>query len=271
MTIEEAIIYGKKYISSTEAKMLISSVKNYNALDIINHLNEKLTEEEEKTFKSLITSRKENKPIQYITNNVNFYGIELYVDENVLIPRFETEELVENTIQYLNKMFVSPKILDLCCGSGAIGIALKNKLKLSSITMSDISNKALDVARKNINTYNYDIEIIESDLFGKINDKFDCIISNPPYIKDDEEIEEIVKNNEPNIALYGGKDGLDFYERILKEVKNYLNDKFLIAFEIGATQKEDIITIANKYLSNIEIETKKDLSGRDRMVFIYNK
>ena len=271
MTIEEAIIYGKKYISSTEVKMLISSVKNYNALDIINHLNEKLTDEEEQKFKSLITSRKENKPIQYITNSVNFYGIELYVDENVLIPRFETEELVENTIKYLNKMFDNPKILDLCCGSGAIGIAVKNKLKLSNVTMSDISNKALDVARKNINTYNYDIKIIESDLFEKIDDKFDCIISNPPYIKDDEEIEEIVKKNEPNIALYGGKDGLDFYERILKEVKNYLNDKFLIAFEIGATQKEDIITIANKYLSNIEIETKKDLSGRDRMVFIYNK
>lgn len=271
MTIEEAIIYGKKYISSTEAKMLISSVKNYNALDIINHLNEKLTTEEEETFKSLIKSRKENKPIQYITNSVNFYGIELYVDENVLIPRFETEELVENTIKYLKNKFNNPKILDLCCGSGAIGIALKNKLELADVTMSDISKEALEVARKNINSYNYDIKIIESDLFEKINDKFDCIISNPPYIKEDEEIEDIVRDNEPQIALYGGKDGLDYYEMILKDIKKYLNDKFIIAFEIGATQKESIINIANKYLDNIEIDTKKDLSGKDRMIFIYNK
>ena len=116
-----------------------------------------------------------------------------------------------------------------------------------------------------------DGNIIQSNLFENINDKYDCIISNPPYIKDDEEIEDIVKNNEPHIALYGGKDGLDYYERILKEIKQYLNDKYLIAFEIGATQKDDVISIANKYLENIEVICKKDLSGRDRMIFIYNK
>lgn len=271
MTIEESIIYGKKYISSTETKMLISNVKNYNALEIINHLNEELTAAEEKKFKDLISARKNNKPIQYITNSVNFYGIELYVDESVLIPRFETEELVENTIKLLKERFINPKVLDLCCGSGAIGITIKSKIPSSKVTMSDISPKAIEVSKRNSKTYNYDIEIIESDLFEKINDKYDCIISNPPYIKENEEIEDIVKNNEPNIALYGGKDGLDYYERILKNIKYYLNDNFLIAFEIGATQKEDVINIANKYLNNIEIISKKDLSGRDRMIFIYNK
>lgn len=271
MTIEEAIIYGKKYISSTETKMLISTIKGYNALEIINHLHEELSDKEESLFKNLILSRKNNKPIQYITNNVNFYGIDLYVDESVLIPRFETEELVENTLKKLKENFINPKVLDLCCGSGAIGITIKNKLDSAEVTMSDISKNALSVAKRNKDTYNYDIKIIESDLFENINEKYDCIISNPPYIKDDEEIEDIVKNNEPNIALYGGIDGLDFYERILKNIKNYLNDKYLIAFEIGATQKDDVINIANKYLDNIEIETKKDLSGRDRMIFISSK
>ena len=148
MTIEDAIIYGKKYISSTDTKMLISQVTGYDALEIINYLHQILTPSQETTFKNLVDARKNNKPIQYITNSVNFYGIDLYVDENVLIPRFETEELVENTIKKL-KEFNKPKVLDLCCGSGAIGIAIKSKIN-SDVTMSDISKNAIDVAKKNI-------------------------------------------------------------------------------------------------------------------------
>lgn len=268
MTIEEAVIYGKKYISSIDTKMLISWVTTYDALDIINHLNEHLTQSEEEMFKKLVDARKNDKPIQYITNSANFYGIELFVNEDVLIPRFETEELVENTMKILKKNFANPKILDLCCGSGAIGIALKTKLDSCDVTMSDISTKALNVAKANRDKYNLDINAIESDLFENINEKFDCIISNPPYIKEDEEIEDIVKNNEPQLALYGGKDGLDYYDRILKDVKNHLNDKFLIAFEIGATEKDDVIALANKYLTDIKIVAKKDLQDRDRMIFI---
>ena len=271
MTIEEAVIYGKKHISSIETKMLISQVTGYDTLEIINYLHQELTTVQEELFKKLIDARKNNKPIQYITNSVNFYGIDLYVDENVLIPRFETEELVENTIKLLKDRNNNPNILDLCCGSGAIGIALKSKLNNSRVTMSDISANALSVAKKNRDKYNLDINIIESDLFNNINDKFDCIISNPPYIKNNEEIEDIVKNNEPSIALYGGIDGLDYYERILKDINNYLNDTFLIAFEIGQTQGAAVKELALKYLNNIEVEIKKDLSGRDRMVFIYNK
>lgn len=268
MTIEEAIIYGKKYISSIDTKMLISWVTTYDTLDLINHLNEHLTENEEELFRKLVDARRNDKPIQYITNSANFYGIELFVNEDVLIPRFETEELVENTMKILNKNFTSPKILDLCCGSGAIAIALKTKLNSSDITMSDISPKALNVAKINKEKYNLEINTVESDLFANINEKYDCIISNPPYIKDDEEIEDIVKNNEPGLALYGGKNGIDYYERILKNIKNYLNDKFVIAFEIGASEKDDVVALANKYLTDIKIFAKKDLQDRDRMIFI---
>ena len=271
MTIEEAIVYGKQYISSTETKILIASIMNHDTLEIINYLHEELTKEQEEKFKDLVRARRENIPVQYITNSVNFYGLDLYVDENVLIPRFETEELVENAVKLLNERFNSPKVLDLCCGSGAIGLAIKDKINNSVVSMSDISNKALEVAKKNKEKLNLDVEIIESDLFQNIQDKYDCILSNPPYIKTNEEIEDIVKNNEPHLALYGGIDGLDYYERILKEIKNYLNPQFIIGFEIGETQKDDVINIANKYLDNIEIIALKDLSNRDRMIFITNK
>lgn len=271
MTIEEAIVYGKKYVHSIDAKMLISNVTGIDTLDLINHLHDYLTSEEEKKYRDLINKKINDKPIQYITNSVNFYGLPLYVDENVLIPRFETEELVDNTIKYLNSMFDCPKVLDLCCGSGAIGLAIKSRINNSDISMSDISKEALVVAEKNKKDLNLSCNIIESDLFSNINNKFDCIISNPPYIKDDEEIEDIVRNNEPHLALFAGPDGLDYYERILKDISKYLNDKYLIAFEIGATQKDDVINIANKYLNDIEVICKKDLSNRDRMIFITNK
>lgn len=270
MTIEEAIIYGKKFLSSIDAKMLLSSVVHLDTLELINKLNYVLTYEEENLYKDLINARKNNIPIQYILNSVNFYGLDLYVDKNVLIPRFETEELVENTIKLINENLENKNInvLDLCCGSGAIGLALKSHINDINLTMSDISKDALLVAGKNSKDLNIESTIIESDLFQNINSKFDCIISNPPYIRNDEEIEDIVKNNEPSIALYGGDDGLLFYDRILSEIKNYLNDRFIIAFEIGATQKDDIISIVNKYLNNVDIVCKKDLSGRDRMLFI---
>ncbi len=210
-----------------------------------------------------------NIPVQYIVGNVNFYGYLYNVNKNVLIPRFETEELVENTIQIIKKKFNNTiSILDLCTGSGCIGITLKRETN-ANVTISDISKKALKVAK--INSKGLNIKIIQSDIFKNIKDKYDVIISNPPYISYDEKIMDIVKNNEPKIALYATNNGLYYYEKILKNIKDHLNKEFLIAFEIGETQKEKIIDIANKYLDNIEIICKKDLQNRDRMIFIVNK
>lgn len=271
MTIEELIIYGKKYISSTETKILLGKATGYDSLELINHLNETISSEKEQEFKKLIKIRMNNKPTQYITNSTCFYGLDLYVDENVLIPRFETEELVENTLKIINNQINNPKVLDLCCGSGAIAITIKSKIPNSKVTMSDISTKALDVAKINRDKYNLEIEAIESDLFQNINEKYDVIISNPPYIKTNEEIDPLVKENEPSIALYAGVDGLYFYDKILSTISNYLNDRYLIAFEIGETQKEAIFELINKYLPNTNYICKKDLSNRDRMIFITNK
>ena len=273
MTIEDAIIHGKKFLHTTMVKMLLSRITGIDTLDLLNNLNYVLTDEEEKEFKELISAVKSNKPVQYILGSVNFYGLELMVNEDVLIPRFETEELVENTIKLINAKFKDKKlnILDLCTGSGAIGLRLKKEYPDNDITLSDISGKALVVASKNSENLDLDCKIINSDLFEKIDGKYDVIISNPPYIKDNEEIEDIVRNNEPHIALYAGPEGLDFYDRILKDIKDYLNEDFIIAFEIGETQKQDVSKLAHKYLDNIEVYSKEDLSGRDRMIFIVNK
>lgn len=273
MTVEELIVYGKGKTSSDHAKMLLSSYLDVNPLELLTILDKEVDSDIEKLYKSSLEALKENKPIQYVIGNVNFYGLKFIVNKNVLIPRFETEELVEQVVEYtkdLNKDKI--KILDLGCGSGAIGLTLKSILKNSEVTLTDISKDALEVANLNANNLNLDVTFIESDWFSNIKlEKYDIIVSNPPYIRTDEEIEEIVKNNEPSLALYGGVDGLDCYRKILANIKPYLNNKFLIAFEIGESQKEEIYDIVNKYLKDIEITCKKDLYGRNRMIFVRNK
>lgn len=273
MTVEELIVYGKGKTSSDHAKMLLSSYLDVNPLELLTILDKEVDSDIEKLYKSSLEALKENKPIQYVIGNVNFYGLKFIVNKNVLIPRFETEELVEQVVEYtkdLNKDKI--KILDLGCGSGAIGLTLKSILKDSEVTLVDISKEALEVAKLNANNLNLDVTFIESDWFSNVKlEKYDIIMSNPPYIRTDEEIEEIVKNNEPSLALYGGVDGLDCYRKILANIKPYLNNKFLIAFEIGESQKEEIYDIVNKYLKDIEITCKKDLYGRNRMIFVRNK
>ena len=210
-------------------------------------------------------------PVQYIVGNVDFYGYNFKVNENVLIPRFETEELVEKTIKYINKYFNNEiKILDIGTGSGCIAITLNKLLDNSMVTAVDISKDALDVARENNKINNTDVNFIESDVFSNINDKYDVIISNPPYISYDEDIMDVVYNNEPHMALYADGNGLYFYDKILRECRRYLNDRFLIAFEIGYKQVNDIFNIINKYFDNVNISLEKDYSGRDRFIFIWN-
>ena len=272
MTIEDLLVYGKAYCHSDHVKLLLADLLKLNPLELLNHLEEVVEDEKVNLFKKEIQSLKEGKPLQYVIGNVNFYGNRFLVNENVLIPRFETEELVENTINYLNLLGKKDlKILDIGCGSGVIGLTLKQKYPTSEVDLVDISEKALEVAKQNAKNLALDVNFIKSDVFENIDKKYDLIISNPPYIKDEEEIEDIIKNNEPNIALNAGKDGLDVYRKILKDVKNYINTPCLIAFEIGMTQKEDLINLTNKYLDNVIIETKKDLSNKDRMIFILKK
>ncbi len=216
-----------------------------------------------------IDKLKKGVPVQYIVGNVDFYNVNLLVNENVLIPRFETELLVEKIVNYCKKYFNKKiDILDLATGSGAIGITLKKNLDCNVIG-SDISKNALEVASLNALRNDADVKFIASDLFENIKGKFDVLISNPPYVSKDEKIDEIVKNNEPHIALYADDCGLYFYKKIFEKANLYLNDKFIIAFEIGVNQGEAVSNLGHKYFPNSKVEVEKDLTGRDRFVFIF--
>lgn len=206
-------------------------------------------------------------PVQYIVGNVSFYGNIIDVDKRVLIPRFETEELVENTVKYIKK-YNYKSIVDIGTGSGCIAITLKKFFPEILVDAVDISKDALEVAKKNVNKNNVNIDFYEGNLLEPLSKKYDVIISNPPYIAYDEEIMDIVKNNEPHIALYASNNGLYYYEEILKNVYKYINNNGLIAFEIGYNQGEEIKKLASKYLNKYDFEIKKDMTGKDRMVFI---
>ena len=213
----------------------------------------------------------EGKPVQYIVGNVNFYGNTINVNEKVLIPRFETELLVEKTIKLIKKYFDRKvDILDIGTGSGCIAITL-SKILDCNVDGVDVSKDALMVAIENNKLNNTNVKFYQSDIFSNVNKKYDVIVSNPPYIARDEEIMDIVYNNEPHMALFADDNGLYFYDKILKECKNYLNDKFVIAFEMGCSQGEFIEKLALKYLDNVNVSIEKDYSGRDRFVFIVSK
>ncbi len=217
-----------------------------------------------------IRQYKEGKPLQYIVGTAPFYDLTLKVNKDVLIPRFETEYLVEKTINYAKKYFSNKiNILDIGTGSGAIAISLKKHLD-SNVTASDVSAKALEIAKENAINNNAKITFIKSDIFENIKGKFDIIISNPPYIAYDEEIEDIVKNNEPHIALYAKDNGLYFYKKIINQAKKYLNKKSILAFEIGMTQGHSLKEYASIYFKDSKIFVEKDLTERERYLFIIN-
>ena len=214
----------------------------------------------------------QGEPVQYIVGDVDFYGNIIKVNKNVLIPRRETEELVEKTTAYIKKYLnTNIKVLDIGTGSGCIPIALKKLIPELNISAVDISEKALEVATENAKSNNAEITFIKSDVFENINEKYDCIISNPPYIRNDEKIMDIVKNNEPHIALFAEDNGLYFYKKIINESDKYLNKKFIIAFEIGEEQGNDIIDIAKEKYPNAKILLEKDMQHLDRFIFIINE
>lgn len=213
---------------------------------------------------------KQGVPVQYIVGNIDFYGLNFEITKDVLIPRFETEELVEKTINYAVDYFNKDiSILDIGTGSGCIAISLKKNLINSSVDAVDISLSALEIAKKNAVKNNVDIYFLHSNLFDKVERKYDLIISNPPYIGYDEPIMDLVKNNEPHIALYADKEGLYYYEEIIKNISDYLNNKAMIALEIGENQGKKVKEIIKKFLPNTKVLLEKDLQNRDRFIFVF--
>lgn len=237
----------------------------------INELDKKELIKLNKWNKLTMSLLEKDYPVQYIIGYVDFYGLKINVNEFTLIPRYETEYLIELTLKEIKKMnLANPKILDLCTGSGAIGLTLKSLLPSSEVTLSDISKDALMVANKNKNELNLDVNIIESDLFKNIPGKFDIIISNPPYVMTNEPLPKDVLY-EPHLALYSGPKGIDHIEEIFKNIKSHLNNKYLIALEINEKSEPDITNLIKTYFEkNINYKFMKDLAGKTRYLFITN-
>lgn len=271
MTIEDLIIYGKRYLHKKDVYYLLSELLGKNPIEMLNDLHQVVEINEVERYKEMVNRLKNNEPIQYILGRVNFYGNWYQVDKNVLIPRFETEELVENTLKYVKKYFKDNdnlRILDLCAGSGNIGITLKKQLPQAKVVLADISENALEVARRNAINLNADVDLVNSDIFSNIKGTFDIIISNPPYIAKEEVVDDKVLQYEPHVALFAPNQGLYFYQEIIKQVANFVNQKYLLGFEIGATQKDEVVSIIHQHLSHVEIFTHQDLQSRDRMIFV---
>lgn len=217
-------------------------------------------------FEEIEKKLEANYPTQYLIGYVDFYNTKINVNEDVLIPRFETELLVDKAIKILqNKKYTN--LIDICTGSGAIAIAIKKHLNLE-IDACDISNKALNIAKNNALENKTNINFFSIDILKEIpNKKYDCIISNPPYVREDEYTSPETKY-EPVIALYAKNEGLEFYERILSIAPSILNKNGTIIFEIGSTQAIEIKKIALSYFPNSIITIEKDYNNFDRFIFI---
>lgn len=279
MNINDLLIYGRQYLMDSnideiplKVRLLLEHILNMNKYDlVINHFQE-IDETKIIDYKLGLEKLKNNTPIQYIINNQEFMKLNFYVDENVLIPQPDTEILVEEVIKYVNKYYKDTpiKILDLCTGSGAIAISLAKYLDCVEVVATDISSKAIQIAKLNAekNSVRTKIKFVESDMFTNINkDIFDIIVSNPPYIEKNI-IPTLSKEvqKEPILALDGGNDGLDFYRIIIDKAYKYLNNNGIVFVEIGYNQKDKVFDLVNNSNNYDKVKCIKDLGGNDRVV-----
>ena len=240
-----------------------------------NNLSEQMSREIEDKYFSLIEKHiKEDVPLSHLVGFEYFYDRKYKVTKDVLSPRMETEELIYKVIEYVKASSKNNfKILDLCTGSGIIAITLKKELSQFSIDVvaSDISEEAIKVSKENAQSHDATIKFIQSDIFDNIADKFDIIVSNPPYIdrKDEVTMQDNVLKYDPHLALFAEEEGMYFYRKIIEQANDYLNENGVMFFEIGYDQKDKIIKLAD--LNGYSAEVYKDINGRDRMAFLIRK
>ena len=240
-----------------------------------NSFSEQMSKENEEKYFSLIEKHiKEDVPLSHLVGFEYFYDRKFKVTKDVLSPRMETEELIYRVVEYVKSTKKNNlKILDLCTGSGIIAITLKKELSQFSIDVvaSDISEEAIKVAKENAQVHDATIKFIQSDIFDNIADKFDIIVSNPPYIdrKDEVTMQDNVLKYDPHLALFAEEEGMYFYRKIIEQANDYLNENGVIFFEIGYDQKDKIIKLAD--MNGFSAEVYRDINGRDRMAFLVRK
>ena len=275
MKIKELIEYGKNTLNKNEvqdssiiSRILAEYILNFNRQETIANLDKEVKEEQRVRYYLALIEIIQGMPIQYITNKQEFMKLDFYVDENVLIPQPDTEILVEKAIEEAKKI-ENVEILDMCTGSGCIGISIAKNIENAKVTLVDISENVIEIAKKNAlrNKVESQLTFIQSNMFEKVEKKFDIIVSNPPYIKTDviPKLDKQVQN-EPHIALDGGKDGLKFYKIIIEEAKKYLKENGKLILEIGYDQKEEVENLIKQSRQYKKIEVIKDLSQNDRVI-----
>ncbi len=274
MTIKETLKKGMIILKNNnvespklKSRLLLQYILKKSRQYLIIYDNEEIGKKEQWEYFINIEKLTKGIPLQHITHSQEFMKMDFYVNEDVLIPRPDTEILVEEVIK-IAKNIDKPRILDLCTGSGAIAISIEKNLANAEVFAVDISEKALEVARKNASKLEANVKFIKSNLFNNLKKmKFDIIVSNPPYIKkEDIKLLSIEVQREPEIALDGGSDGLEFYRKITKQAIEYLKFKSYLCFEIGYDQKKEVLEIIEKEKHYIDTYCKKDLCGNDRVI-----
>ena len=274
MTIKEMLSKGMIMLKGNnidspklKARLLLQYILKKPRQYLIVYDNEEVGKKEQWEYFVNIEKLAKGVPLQHITHQQEFMKMDFYVDENVLIPRPDTEILVEEVIKIAKKM-QKPKILDLCTGSGAIAISIAKNVPEAEVYAIDISSKALEVAKKNAKELGAKVKFVKSNLFNKMEKmKFDIIVSNPPYIKksDINYLSQEVRK-EPELALDGGFDGLDFYRKITEQAIEYLKFGSYLCYEIGYDQKEDVMEIIKNQGNYSNTYSKNDLGGNDRVI-----
>jgi len=243
MTLGEALQFGTKQLKRAgiesariDASLLLAKVAEMPRANVLAHLDDQLDDKLASDFIDLINERAKRRPLVHLTNTREFYGINLYIDENVLTPRVETEKMVEFAIKHVPQ---DGKLIDIGTGSGAIAIAIKSHRPDLEVWATEVNDEALAVARRNIENLKLNIKLEKSDLFNNISQSFDAVVTNLPYLQDDADLMPEVQK-EPAVALFGGKDGLDIYRRFLKELPEHLNPKGLLFTECDPWQQASL-------------------------------
>lgn len=268
---EKALSVGKE---ESAILLLFLAVAKMSSTDLYIKMDETVSNDVVKEFEEKVSLYLDkNEPVQYIIGEACFYGYDFKVNENVLIPRPETEELVENVIYLYDDYFKGQKVkvADVGTGSGCIAITLAKEEANMEVVASDISSEALSVAKENALKLDANVTFYQGDMLAPLieaNQKLDILVSNPPYIPSEEVVDSLVKDNEPNVALFGGEDGLKFYRIILENAPKIMKDKCILAFEHGYQTSSAIEALAAKYFPGAKIYTKKDLQGLERMTFV---
>ncbi|WP_436377087.1 peptide chain release factor N(5)-glutamine methyltransferase [Cytobacillus sp. BC1816] len=280
MKVYEALNWASSFLiesnrDENSGELLLQHIMKMGRASFLANLREDLNPEVLEEFKKAVHAHAAGQPVQYIIGSEEFYGRTFQVNEDVLIPRPETEELVYNALQKINKLFGSMnglEMADIGTGSGAIAVTMKLEKPELNVTATDIYGPTLELAEKNAEQNGAEIDFIQGDLLEPLiskGKKFDIILSNPPYIpeRDIEWMSDIVTEHEPHRALFAGEDGLDLYRRFMEELPAVIKDHAIIGFEVGAGQSEAVFALLKQTFPQANVETVYDINGKDRMVF----